>query len=306
MVNSTALYSNMTNTTAISSKINDISKLCFIVVVILFFCFFLYCISVLLTVYFTIPHIRENARYVLFAHMLVNDTLYLLVSLFLALVTLYIVYLPVPFCFIIQTLGTSTFRITPYNLAAMSLERYAAICHPLRHGELGTAQTATNAISVIWGLGLIPNLADFITMVIFAPNNFISFNLICNRIMLVMHPLQNTFRLYSYILSFSIVGLIIIYTYVRVMMVARKMGSDKSTASKAGKTVMLHAFQLMLCMFSFISTLTEPLLKNYFSFLLLGNFFIFTCLPRFLSPIIYGLRDEYFRKYIKKMYSRSK
>ncbi|XP_053561584.1 odorant receptor 131-2-like [Bombina bombina] len=306
MVNTTFPSSNMTQAFTVSNKTIEITKTAFVFLLLLSFCFFLYFLTVILNVYFTTPHIRDNARYVLFAHMLINDTLYLLVAMFLTLVTMYVVYLPVPFCFIIQTLGTSTFRITPYNLATMSLERYAAICHPLRHGELGTSQSATKAISVIWGVGLIPNLLDFIIMNIYAPKNFVSVHLICNRIMLVMHSLQNTIRLYSYIISFVLVGLIIVYTYIKVMLVARKIGSSKSTASKAGKTVMLHAFQLLLCMFSFVSTLTEPYLKDYFTFLLLGNFFLFTCLPRFLSPFIYGLRDELFRKYIQKMYSRSK
>ncbi|CAJ0924417.1 unnamed protein product [Ranitomeya imitator] len=121
--------------------------------------------------------------------------------------------------------------------------------------------------------------------------------------MLFVSPIQNVIMSFINILSFifATVALIIAFTYIEVMLVARKIGSGGSSAHKAGKTVMLHAFQLILCMVSFISTSTEVLLINYVSYLLITNYIILTCLPRLLSPVIYGLRDEVFRKYIKKI-----
>ncbi|XP_056415978.1 uncharacterized protein LOC130357320 [Hyla sarda] len=99
-------------------------------------------------------------------------------------------------------------------------------------------------------------------------------------------------------LCFSTVAVIITYTYVKVMLVARRMDSGKF----AGKTVLLHAFQLLLSMLSFTTTITEIFLVSYIQYLPLINFFLVMSLPRFASPLIYGLRDELFGKAMRKFY----
>ncbi|XP_073525087.1 odorant receptor 131-2-like [Phyllobates terribilis] len=266
----------------------------------LFFTFFLYIISILLKIFFSNPHIWEKSRYILFVHMLINDALYLALGNFIFVTAMYSVHFSAPVCFVLHTLASCCFRVTPYNLAVMSLERYVAICFPLRHLKLCTVKRARSAILVIWLIGVCPSIADFIIYSI--EGSFFSLHGFCDHLMLFVSPIQNVILSFINILSFAAVALIIVFTYIEVMLVARKIGSGGSSALKAGKTVMLHAFQLILCMVSFISTITETLLINYINYLLLTNYIMLTCLPRLLSPVIYGLRDEVFRKYIKKMY----
>ncbi|XP_075449585.1 odorant receptor 131-2-like [Ascaphus truei] len=303
MANSTALYSNITRVSVDSSKNAETVKTALIILLVLCFCIFLYFLTIILCVYFTTAHIRENTRYVLFVHMLINDTLYLVLGLTLLVAALYKVYLPVSLCYVLVTIVSISFRVTPYNLAVMALERYVAICYPLRHTELCTTQRSHAAIAVIWTVGLIPNVADLIALSSSVETTFFSLNVICSWASLLKAPVQNTMRSITLILSFTLVGLIIVYTYIRIMLVVQKLGSGKSSAFTAGKTVMLHAFQLLLCMTAFTSHFTEPYLKDYFAFLSVTNFLLFTCLPRFLSPLIYGIRDKVFRKYIKKLHS---
>ncbi|KAM4796225.1 odorant receptor 131-2-like [Rhinophrynus dorsalis] len=262
--------------------------------------------AVIMSIYFTTPHVRETTRYTLFAHMLINDTLQLCVTMFLFIAVTYSVYMPVPVCFAVVTFSTSSFLVTPYNLATMSLERYIAICHPLRHVQLCTGKRCNVAISVMWTMGVTPIIAEFCAISYSVDKKFLSQNLICVWRTLVVNQTQSSIRSLSLIISFIMVGLIILYTYVKVMMVARKIGSGKSSAFKAGKTVILHAFQLLLCMTSFTSTFTENYFNDYFDYLAvisIINFFFFICLPRYISPLIYGLRDEVFRKCIKKLFS---
>ncbi|OCT96421.1 hypothetical protein XELAEV_18014099mg [Xenopus laevis] len=298
MSNATSLYSN---TTMVSSKTLEIVKTTLFLGTFLCFCSFLYFVSVILNVFFSTPHVREIARYVFFVHMLFNDSLHLFVSLFLLMAFLYLIYMPAPFCYFILTLATSTFRVTPYNLAAMALERYIAICFPLRHVELCTVQKTNVAIALIWVVGLIPNVADLIVMASSLKTNFLTLYVICNREALTFNKLQFTIVTIVYIASLALVGLIIIYTYIRVMLVAWKVGSGKSSAFKAAKTILLHGAQLLLYMVSLVSSFTLTSFSDYSFLVSIVSFLLFMCLPRFLSPFIYGIRDEVFRKRIRSL-----
>ncbi|XP_073525091.1 odorant receptor 131-2-like [Phyllobates terribilis] len=302
MVNFTSIPRNETATSIYTERVDTVTRTVLVVLTLLFFTFFLYIISILLKVFFSTPHIWEKSRYILFVHMLINDTLYLALGNYLLLSSIYSVYVPVPVCFMLHTLASCSFRVTPYNLAVMSLERYVAICFPLRHLEFCMAKRARSMILVIWVIGVCPSIADLTVIMYSTEKSFFSFHVVCNRSLLVLTPQQNVIKSIINILSFAMVALIIVFTYIKVMLVARKIGSGASSALKAGKTVMLHAFQLILCMVSFISTITETLFINYITYLLISNFVILTCLPRLLSPVIYGVRDEVFRKYIKKLY----
>ncbi|KAM4796224.1 odorant receptor 131-2-like [Rhinophrynus dorsalis] len=299
MINSTILFINVTSGS--TYDIFDIVRETVLSIMILSFFFFLYIITVILGVYFTNLHVREAARYTLFAHMLINDTVNLFVSLFLFTAAVHIIYLPVPICCIMATFSTASFLVTPYNLAVMSLERYIAICYPLRHFLFCNGQRCRTAIWMMWAVGIIPIIFDFIVMSSTVEKSFFSITVLCYWSSLSKHPVQNTMRSIILIFSFTTVGLIIFYTYVQVMLVSRKIGSRTSSASKAGKTVMLHAFQLLLCMTSFTSAFTETYFKEYYELLPLTNFILFLYLPRVISPLIYGIRDEVFRKSIRKL-----
>ncbi|MEE6473267.1 hypothetical protein FKM82_009922 [Ascaphus truei] len=303
MANSTVLYSNITQVSVYSNKNAETVRMALLILLVICICFFLYFLTIILCVYFTTAHIRENTRYVLFVHMLINDTLYLFLGVFLAVFHVYVINLPVPLCIVLLTLSLTSFLVTPYNLAVMALERYVAICYPLRHAELCTTQRSHAAIAVIWAVGFSTCVVDLIVLSFSVETHYFSLSGICGRPMLIKTPVQNNMRYITLIFSFTMVGLIIVYTYIRIMLIARKLSSNKSSASKAGKTVMLHAFQLLLCMTAFTSQFTEIYLKDYFAFLQITNFLLFMCLPRFLSPFIYGIRDEVFRKYIIKWHS---
>lgn len=296
----------MENTTFLSANLTDMSLLktagivnmtCFIILV-LSHCVFFYFVVVILCAFFTIAYIKEKARYVLFIHMILNDSLYLIVVFALYVAYMYYVYIPASLCYTMLTMSTSTFRVTPYNLSVMSLERYVAVCFPLRHTQMCTPRSTTIALACIWAIALIFNLADIVVLGSKVGKNFFSLSVVCSRGSMTATQAQGIITLCSSTISFTAVGLIIIYTYIQVVLVARKIGSDKSSAFKAGKTIMLHAFQLILCMMSFSSFFTETYLKIYQVFLSIINYLVFMCLPRLISPLIYGLRDETLRKYM--------
>ncbi|XP_040278440.1 odorant receptor 131-2-like [Bufo bufo] len=298
-MNFTSASRNVTLTFSCTIVVDDLARTVFLTTTFLCFIFFFYFIAIMLKVFFTTPHMQENPRYILFVHMLINDTLFIIITNYIVVASMYSVYFPMAVCFIIQSIAGCIFLVTPYNLAVMSLERYIAICFPLRHLQLCTLRRAKYAIVVVWIIGLSICSVNFITTMYFAERSSYLIYDICAAIK-VVSPIQNIVRTFNTILSFTTVALIILYTYINVMLVARKVGSGRSSAFKAGKTVMLHAFQLILCLFAFISTVTETYVKSYTYYLLVLNHLLFKCFPRFLSPLIYGVRDDAFLKHIRK------
>ncbi|XP_069828986.1 odorant receptor 131-2-like [Dendropsophus ebraccatus] len=282
----------MTTGQILITAIFVLMPLCFVI--------FVYFMVIILKVFFTAPQVRETSRYILFIHMLLNDVIYLAISFFIFSSVMYQILLPIPLCLVITCFSTCMFRITPYNLAVMSLERYMAICHPLRYAELCTPQRSSHAIVLMWAVGMVPQFANVIAYSCSA--NLTMFYLVvsCQRKYTTLNDAQVVMRTIIDILSFFIVGMIIAYTYVKVMLVARRMDSG-NFAFKAGKTVLLHAFQLLLSMMSFTTLITETYLTTYFQYLPYTNFFFVMSLPRFVSPLIYGIRDEVFGKAMRKL-----
>ncbi|KAM3936211.1 odorant receptor 131-2-like [Leptodactylus fuscus] len=265
---------------------------------------FFYIMAVILNVYVTTPNIRESARYVLFAHMLISDTLFLVVGFFLLLASLFAITILLPICYVLVTLGSLTFRVTPYILAAMALERYVSVCFPFRHVALCTGPRSNATVLVIWVVGLVPNAVDFVSLMTSVQMDFFSQDKICSYNVFNVSEGQNSVRNTTLILSLVVAGLIIVFTYVSIMVVAFKIGSGKSSAAKAARTVLLHAFQLLLCVTSLsvpFMTMQQEMWKIFSQIL---HFLLLTCLPRFLSPIIYGLRDEILRKCMKRILGR--
>ncbi|XP_077155405.1 odorant receptor 131-2-like [Ranitomeya variabilis] len=286
------------------TRVDEALKTIFILLTFLFFCFFVYFVVVLLIAYFTTPHIQENPQYVLFAHMLINDTLFVIMGIVLSVFYAYVIYIPMTVCYVMLTLATATFKVTAYNLAIMALERYIAICFPLRHVMFCTTERSYFIIVVMWFVGLFPNNADFIVLIVSVERSFFFQDLLCRQDYLIVQPLQASIRSISCIGSLILVAFVILFTYIRVIVITRKTNSKSSSASKASRTLMLHAIQLLLCLLSLPISNTESYNGEYVIILLVFNFLIFVGLPRLLSPLIYGIRDEVFSKCIRRMWKQ--
>ncbi|KAM9319779.1 odorant receptor 131-2-like [Gastrophryne carolinensis] len=278
-------------------------RIIFMILVVTSFSFYFFFVAVILLIYFGNSQMRENVRYILFIHLLFNDTVKILFSFVLFATALYAFRMPMSLCCIIAAISTASTLITPYTLALMSLERHIAICYPLRHGEICSIPRCNIAIAVMWVVGGLPIITELMILVYYVNKRYFLSQTICIWSGLEMYPVQVNIRYISLSLSFGVVGLTIIYTYIRVMMVAKKIGSKTSSASRAGRTVLLHAFQLFLCLLSFTTTFTEAVLKYYYAMISVINFFVFICLLQYISPLVYGMRDELILKCIRRMFT---
>ncbi|XP_076835668.1 odorant receptor 131-2-like [Brachyhypopomus gauderio] len=263
---------------------------------LIMFCTYVNCIMFYTLMYKRI--FKETPRYILFAHMLLNDSVHLLLTSFLFLMAQTILKLAKAACSFIIFLTTTTFRNAPLNLALMSLERYVAICFPLRHIEIATQKRTYLAIGFIWCIGSINILVDVLFAAVMDPN-FFTIQINCIREQIFMQPWQldvyNGFNVFYFVS----VTVIIMFTYISILITARSVSSNKDSAKKSHRTVLLHFIQLGLCLTSFlhgtieralyVMTVSDVFLYTHLRYL---NFLFVLVLPRFLSPLIYGLRDD--------------
>lgn len=103
---------------------------------------------------------------------------------------------------------------------------------------------------------------------------------------------------------FSFVFLTVVVTYVKVLHAARAAsGSSQASARKARNTIALHGIQLLIYMLSFLSPIINIILIGMWPHkrtnILFTSFLFVNVLPRLLSPLIYGVRDQLFSSHVR-------
>uniref|UniRef100_A0A3P9JFY7 Mu-type opioid receptor-like n=1 Tax=Oryzias latipes TaxID=8090 RepID=A0A3P9JFY7_ORYLA len=258
----------------------------------------------LISTFFRKEVFYTTVRYVLFAVTLLSDCLFLIITNSLLVSTYFGLTIHIWLCFILYfILAVYTF-VTPLTLTAMTLERYVAICMPLRHAELCTMRGALKLILIIHGLGAIPcTVTLYIFFAIVSPT-FYSQNRVCSVETFILSSWQGDVRSAISQFYFLIMCSVIVFSYVQIMKAAKAAsGENKKSTWRGLRTVTLHGFQLLLCLIQLWCPFIEAavfkinlLLYNNVRFF---NYIMFFLAPRCLSPLIYGLRDKSFFRALK-------
>ncbi|XP_040902747.1 odorant receptor 131-2-like [Toxotes jaculatrix] len=258
------------------------------------------CINLLLIItFYTKECFYTTPRYILFAVTLLSDSLLLFMSDVLLIFTYFYVTMQVWLCIIISFPVHLCLVVTPVTLTAMTLERYVAIFMPLRHGELCSTRNTMYCILIIHGLSSVPFIVILSTLFASASLRFYNQYRLCSVEILILHRWQDHVRSAVHQFYFLIMCIIIVYSYVKIMKVARAAsGEDKKSTRKGLRTVLLHGFQLLLCLIQlwcpFIEAAVLQIDFRIFLDVRYFNYIMFRLAPRCLSPLIYGLRDETF------------
>lgn len=251
-----------------------------------------------------------DPRYILFIHMVINDAIQLTVTITLFVLSYVFYRINVSFCCFFILVAVFTTRNTPVNLASMAIERYIAICKPLRHSQICTVKRTYIVIGLIWFICVAPDITDLFVTLATESMSFFHESVFCLRQNVFKDPILAQKRQVFDIIYFSCVFLTLVFTYLRIVFAARALSTEKRSAQRARNTILLHGAQLAMCMLSYISPSVEIVLHLIFPGRILeirfANYLVVYILPRFLSPIIYGVRDKRFRTHFKMYLLNSK
>uniref|UniRef100_H2LH26 G-protein coupled receptors family 1 profile domain-containing protein n=1 Tax=Oryzias latipes TaxID=8090 RepID=H2LH26_ORYLA len=258
----------------------------------------------LISTFFRKNVFHTSMRYILFAVTLLSDCLFLMLANVTLIMTYFGFTIQMWLCLIIYLLTSVYSYVTPVTLTAMTLERYVAICMPLRHAELCTPHGALQLILIIHSISAVPctiNLAIFYSA---ASTTFLTQRGICYGERFILFTWQGQFRSAVSQLYFFIMFTIIVFSYIKIMKVAKTAsGENKKSTWKGLRTVVLHGFQLFLSLIQLWSVLIEDaafkVSLTLYNNIRYFNYVMFFLAPRCLSPFIYGLRDELFFQALK-------
>ncbi|KAM3601416.1 uncharacterized protein V6R79_012608 [Siganus canaliculatus] len=245
---------------------------------------------------------REMPRYVLLFNLLFADTVFLAMSQLLYIFSACRIFLTYPLCGVIYMFSVLTSVISPLTLVLMSLERYVAVCFPLRHAAIITIRNTAAAIAVVWAFSSLNVLIRVILLLEFPFSELQSLQMtdFCSGTTMFIEPKSDVYhKFYTYFVFIS-AAVTVSSSYVGVTLAARSASADKASALKARNTLLLHLVQLGL---SLLSTMLGSL------FLLLSTvlrrdaivrvtsvfYVIIHIFSRCLSSLIYGLRDQNIR-----------
>ncbi|XP_030216945.1 odorant receptor 131-2-like [Gadus morhua] len=262
-------------------------------------CTFLYINCVLLYILRSKPVFCETSRHILLFNLIFADTAYLVNSLLLYLLAAFRLRLRMYVCGLLTSISVLEDIISPLTLIVMSIERYVAVCFPMRHTDLATVRNTGAAIAVVWTISGGNVLIKGLILVGWKSNFDPKAEMtdFCSKEAMFLAPMSGVVDKAFCAFVFAFGGVLTILSYVGVMLVARSASTDKASASKAGKTVVLHMIQLVVIL---IATIYSSLLVSFARIVdrttlirLYNSFFV--CLnlfPRCLSALIYGLRDK--------------
>ncbi|XP_070930054.1 olfactory receptor 52A5 isoform X2 [Macaca nemestrina] len=194
-------------------------------------------------------------------------------------------------------------------LLAMALDRYVAICIPLRHATIFSQQFLTHiglgvtlraAILIIPSLGLIKCcLKHYRTTVI--SHSY------CEHMAIVKLAIEDirVNKIYGLFVAFAILGFDIIFitlSYVQIFITVFQL-PQKEARFKAFNTCIAHICVFLqfylLAFFSFFTHRFGSHIPPYVH-ILLSNLYLLV--PPFLNPIVYGVKTKQIRDHVLKVF----
>ncbi|XP_027129583.1 odorant receptor 131-2 [Larimichthys crocea] len=270
-------------------------------------CLFLYINGTMLYTLRSKSVFRETSRYILLYNLLFADTAVIMQGQILYILAACAITLTYPVCGVLTMLSKITNEISPLTLLVMCLERYVAVCYPLRHATIITIRNTGLAIVVIWAFCSLNVLTAVFMLLNFSFEDQQNRQMkdYCRREIMFLNPVSDLYdKVYTYIL-FCSAGVVVSFSYIGVMVAARSATTDKASAQKASKTLLLHLVQLGLIL---LSALHTPLIQAIskvvdaitFDRLHIVHYVFIIILPRCLSSLIYGIRDQTIRPILMK------
>ncbi|XP_029382048.1 olfactory receptor 11A1 [Echeneis naucrates] len=234
--------------------------------------------------------LRTHARFVLVFHLLVSA----LVHLGMSSVFYYQIHLDArpgrSGCMVMITVLISSASNILLTLTVMALDRYCAVCHPMRYSATCTAGHWPWLVGVLtWLVALVIPLTLLLQPD--SPASTAQYHGECGSEQLRIGRLPK-------VLFIILCTALILYSYVRILMEGRRLGV-LNRRNKAGcRTIALHGTQLAVYILpNFVSFVLTKMYDHGFILaetkeLSAVVIFAFFSLAQCVAPVIYGLRKE--------------
>ncbi|XP_020777708.2 odorant receptor 131-2 [Boleophthalmus pectinirostris] len=234
-----------------------------------------------------VERLRTHARFVLLFHLLVSALLHLGTSSVFYLQMHRHAQLHHSACVAIVTVLISSASNILLTLTAMALDRYCAVCHPLRYTSArACALWPWLCGACTWVIALVIPLS-----LIQPSERSASPSGECGHKQLRKGELHK-------VLFLSACTLLILYSYARILVETRRLGVLNRRNRKGCRTIALHGSQLAVYILpnfvNFILSLllTYKLIRPDTKELSAVVIFVFFSLAQCIAPVVYGLRKE--------------
>nr|XP_046235906.1 odorant receptor 131-2 [Scatophagus argus] len=235
-----------------------------------------------------VEHLRSHARFVLVFHLLLSALVYLGMSS----VFHYQIHLNAQpgrsTCLAMITILISSGSNILLTLTVMALDRYCAVCHPMRYTSRCTAACWPWLLGVLtWLVALVIPLS----LLAQPYSQTTDYNGKCGPEQLRKGELQK-------VLFIGLCTLLILYSYVRILLESRRLGVLNRRNRAGCRTIALHGSQLAVFILpNFVNFVLTMLYKRE---LILQEtkelsavvIFAFFSLAQCVAPVVYGLRKE--------------
>ncbi|XP_004717523.1 olfactory receptor 52A5-like [Echinops telfairi] len=195
-------------------------------------------------------------------------------------------------------------------LLAMALDRYVAICDPLRHSTIFSQQLLTQigvGVALRAVVLIVPCIVLIKCRLTLYKTTIISHSY-CEHMALVKLAVEDirVNKMYGLFVAFSILGFDIIFitlSYVQIFITVFQL-PQKEARLKAFNTCIAHICVFLqfylLAFFSFFTHRFGSHIPPYVH-ILLSNLYLLV--PPFLNPIVYGMKTKEIRDHVLKMFS---
>ncbi|KAB0371086.1 olfactory receptor 52A1-like [Muntiacus reevesi] len=195
-------------------------------------------------------------------------------------------------------------------LLAMALDRYVAICYPLRHAAIFTPQLVTQVAAMVTlraAILVTPTLVLIKCRLHFYYTKVIS-HCYCEHMAIVKLAAEDVRvnKIYGLFVAFTVAGLdltCITLSYVQIFITVFRL-PQKEARLKAFNTCIAHICVFLqfylLAFFSFFAHRFGSYIPPYIHILFAS---IYLLVPPFLNPLVYGAKTKQIRIHVIKMFS---